>query len=391
MSAVRWLLVALLIAGTAALLFHSASGGEAKGGAIKTNDPAYLPNPTPIALEAAESCRPCHEDVVNEWWDSHHRIAYTNPEVQRRSNGFQDLDCLPCHLPRPVLETGLSTRPLERGVRHADGVDCFTCHHDPKAHVMVGRGPLSSAAATAPCQPVSSPLMGEMGLCAPCHNQHKVHEEWRQTSYAVPGEGYRDCNDCHMPIVERTLKDGTKRKGRSHRYPAAHDAGTLKSAATYSVEVGGASTLLVNVKNTGAGHNFPTDERHRAVDVLLTVQLADGRSGSGQLDRYRNPYRQEFNIRNPLREPGARRDYVVELQEAGEAKVHAVRVPAAFNPIRRVEYQESTQIPAGEARSYSVSLPTGAASAHVRVYYRLQPFQSNEEATLLYEKTLRLQ
>jgi hypothetical protein len=280
---------------------------------------------------------------------------------------------------------------LERASGHDDGVDCFTCHFDPKANAMLGRGPLSPAAASAPCQPAATPDIASLKLCAPCHNQHKVHEEWRQTIFAVPGAGFRDCNDCHMPKVERPAgPDGRVRTGRSHRFPAAHDAAMLRSAGTLDVVTAANRRLLITVKNTGAGHNFPTDERHRAVDLNVIARSGDGKSVQIRVDRYRNPYRQEFDLKNKLREPGAERDHRESLGELGEVAIHSRRVPAEFNPVREAAYPESTQIPSGEARSYTLHFPEGVKETTVRLIYRIQPFQTDEEAVVLYEKTAPL-
>lgn len=344
----------------------------------------------PIPFTRSSECKECHPDVYAEWHGSHHRMAYTNPEVQKLSTGFQGsgVDCLPCHLPRPMFETGFGIRPLERLTRREDGVDCFTCHYYEKGNQMLTGGPLGAAALDAPCQPAETPSMRSLQLCAPCHNQHKVHEEWRQSRYAVKGDGYQDCNDCHMPRVDRESSAGGFRRGRSHSFPGAHDKTILQSAATVASSLSD-GTLHVSVANTGTGHNLPSDERHRAVDLHVLVDTGDGRLHDVRIDRYRNPYREDFAAVNPLPNPGDTYDKTEMIASLGATvKVHAKRVPAEFNPIRKVWYPASTQIPAGEKREYRIELPKGVKKVVVRLWYRTNPFQEDKDSVLIHEKTL---
>ncbi|MSR74798.1 MAG: hypothetical protein EXS14_04920 [Planctomycetes bacterium] len=381
----RLILFLLLLALSGLLLWHLLRGDEATAINVAEGTPNFEVRAEPMRLQSSMECAACHAEVVREWQDSWHSRAYTDPEVQALSKGFQDKDCLPCHLPRPVLETGLSLRPLERDRRHDEGVDCFTCHFAPEANSMIGRGPLGAGARTAPCQPQESAIIGSLGLCAPCHNQHKVHEEWKQTSYALEGANYKDCNDCHMPQILRA--SGVV--GRSHRYPGAHDTDILRRAATLAAETESDGAVQLVVSNTGAGHNFPTDERHRAVDLEATFVGKDGSRVSRRVDRYRNPYRTEFEVRNLLRSVGAERDYQISLASLGSVDVHVKRVAPVGHPVQTtVAYPESTQIPAGESRRYKVFLPPAVESVTFRLYYRTQPFQTDADAVLLHEATV---
>ena len=344
----------------------------------------------PIPFKSSAECKECHPDVWDEWYSSHHRMAYTNPEVQKLSTGFQGkgLDCLPCHLPRPMFETGFGVRPLERGTRREDGIDCFTCHYWPEGNAMLSGGPLGGSASAAPCQPSVTPSMRSMELCAPCHNQHKVHEDWKQTRYAIPGDGFQDCNDCHMPEVERTRAAGGLRKGRSHVFAGAHDPAMLRSSATITESLSG-NDLLITVHNSGTGHNLPADERHRAVDIHLVLEMDDGGEYDVRVERFRNPYRDEFEAVNPLPEPGDSYQKTVTVPGLfAQLPVSVTRVAAAHQPVRRVWYPASTQIPAGEKRRISVGLPEGLKKVSVRAWYRANPFQADKDSILIHENTL---
>src|SRR5690606_24584222 len=136
---------------------------------------------------------------------------------------------------------------------------------------------------------------------------------------------------------------GRVRRGRSHRYPGAHDVAMLRAAATFRATLEG-RTLALSLENHGAGHNFPTEERHRAVDVEVAFVGEDGTPGAWQrVHRFRQPYRDE---------PG-----------------------------------EHTQRPAGTTWSATVPVPDGAKRARARLWYRLTPLSTDDDgkSTLLFE------
>ena len=384
----------LVVAGCTYLIFHLSQGykpGEwdPDGKNRSWEDPK--PRPQAITFKSSKDCQQCHPEVYEEWMESHHRMAYTNPDVQLLSKGFkgEGLDCLPCHLSRPIPETGFGVRPLERAVRHEEGVDCMTCHHHPKSHVMLAKGPLSPAADQAPCQPEVHPALVSMDLCAPCHNQHKVHEEWRQSRFGPDGTEPKDCNGCHMPEVERQGASGEVRRGRSHRFPAAHDSEMLRSAASFSVESLGDREVLISITNDGAGHNFPTDERHRAVDLELDAQGGASPLQRARIFRFRNPYRQDFESVNPLPELDSKAPLELSIGPLGVVTGEIARIAPRFNPQRKIWYEKSTQIAAGESRSIRLKFPEGISSVTFRLWYRLKPETTNQDV-LLHEKTLEL-
>lgn len=384
---VAGVIVILLLAGCGLLLWHLGSGEPATGPPGGKGEPLPPNSDKPLTLTTSASCRECHPEVYREWYASQHRVSYTNKEVQKLSDGFKDKDCLPCHLPQPLLETGLGMRVLERLIRHEEGVGCITCHKYKNA--MLGTREPGPGADDAPCNPRQYPPVGDTKLCAPCHDQHKVHVDWTRTRFAVPGPDYKDCNDCHMPVVDRRMPDGSVREGRSHLLAGGHVPDMVAKAVTVTTrEVG--EHVIVEVRNDGAGHHFPADYRHRAADLQL--QLSDGKGWSApvRVDRYRNPYRDEFHLKNPLPEPGSERTYTVVAEGVGTVKVHAVRVPADFNPDREPHYPDNTQIPAGEARSYTFTLPSDARRVRVRLWYRLTPYSTDEESTLVYEEVLEV-
>lgn len=292
-------------------------------------------------------CKDCHADVWAEWHGSHHQIAYLNPEVRALSEDFRNKDCQACHLPVPISMTGYGTRTLPRQTFPDEGVSCLTCHLG-KAGEILGRNSVPEA----PCKPVANTDVISMGLCESCHNQHQTTDQWRASPQAAAGTS---CNDCHMPEVERRLGDGSTRKGRAHRYPGAHDAAMLRTSAKFDVTVvaaeggGGGREIELRLENVGAGHNFPTEERHRAVDMVLRFVDGEGKASEWITGyRFRQPYRDEKG--------------------------------------------DNTQLPAGEAKAVRIAVPEGAVRAEARLWYRLTPYveDSDPKCTLLEERSVDL-
>ncbi len=302
-----------------------------------------LSRPGPSSADAAPprftsstECRACHEELFDEWDASHHRLAYENPEVRRLSDDFRNKECQACHLPRPIAETGLLNRTLPRFTRPSEGVDCLTCHLDGSGRIAGLR------ASDQGCAPVANADLLSVRGCETCHNQHKTTDQWRASSYARDGI---TCNACHMPQVTRA--DGSL--GRKHVFEGCHELDMLRSAATFRARRE-AGEVVVETTNSGAGHNFPTEERHRAVDVLVRFVDAAGQASAWErVWRFRQPYRDE---------PG-----------------------------------ENTQLPAGETHVDRLTPPPDAVRAELRLWYRLNPYATDEDeaSTLLFETEVALE
>ena len=295
--------------------------------------------------ESSAQCKSCHEDVYAEWHGSHHQIAYTNPEVRKLSDDFRKEECMDCHLPRPLALTGFGNRTLPRRTHFDEGVSCISCHLGPDGGILA-----RNDRPEVPCAPKRSEDFFAVKACASCHNQHGTTDQWHATPYAAQGT---DCSSCHMPEVTRTRKDGSTRMGRGHVFHGAHDKETLRSAGKFEVSRVG-DHLELSLTNVGAGHNFPTEERHRAVDMMYRFA---GEQEWTLAWRARQPYRDEPTPVGPGAEP-----------------------------------QENTQLPAMATKTVRVPIPAGATSAEARLWYRLTPFCDDDspQSTLLEERRLDL-
>ena len=229
---------------------------------------------------SAAECGRCHTTIYAEWAASMHGKAMTDPLFLRLSDGLKQEECIRCHAPVPLREMDDWETPIARTERREDAISCLSCHQ-AGGHVA---GPLGLAG---PCRPVLDPDQRDVTkVCFACHNQHKTGEEWLAGPYAPDAPEPRKvesktCLDCHMPWVERPLvAGGPVRRGRRHTWPGGHDTEQVKKAARLEVEaspVEGGTRVRTWFTNVGAGHNLPTDARHRSFDVYVKVWDETGR------------------------------------------------------------------------------------------------------------------
>ena len=278
----------------------------------------------PRAFTSSSQCQECHAEVYAEWQESWHAQSWTDVDVRELSNDFANTDCIDCHAPRPIFETGMGKRVLPRTTRRVEGVDCIACHLLPDGAMA---GTLESRSAA--CRPVGRTELLAPEFCAGCHDQHGTVQQWRASRFAQPGPRFQSCVDCHMP-----LRGGDPSAGRDHTTHGGHDIELVRAAVELrGVRAGEGWTL--EVENVGAGHNYPTDERSRASDLFwrpLGANAGDWR----HLYRFRNPYR----------------------YEVGEV---------------------DTELPAGETRRVVLDDPAAAAGAEVMLVYKLSPYYEDPE------------
>lgn len=240
------------------------------------------------AFTSSEQCKACHADVFAEWADSWHAQAWNDPEVRALSNDFANSDCIDCHAPKPVFETGVGVRVLPRSSRRAEGVDCIACHLLPQGHVSGGLVAGTRDVPSAPCKPVAVRDLGSSAFCAVCHDQHDTTKQWKATDYATRGIG---CIECHMPERETPPGAATKARGRHHAMAGGHDLELVRRAVAMRGKRDG-TRWVVEVENVGAGHHFPTEERSRAGDVFWRP-LGETQQPWRHAYRFRSPYHQE--------------------------------------------------------------------------------------------------
>lgn len=400
-----------------------------------TDDPNYVP------ASAAKNCGTCHTPVYPQWAGSNHAGTARNQWVMDLysgngtpggSNGYVFRDthaasetgfCSACHAPMAeVLNPGnvYLDEVTEKGA--LEGVNCVTCHQmdsvdGSPAHLndlhLLGKatyrfpegspdsyvwGPLSDVTFKG-MRASHSTLHKQSLLCASCHQYNRpsngvagqhTYTEWLASSYAVPGPGYRTCQDCHMPAATDGIgrlcvfldadRPGDQR--RQHIFIGSTPEmlqNNLSLTATAS-EVGpGRIRVSANVANFGAGHSFPTGVAIR--NALLVITATWNGNEVTQAAGPTIPFWGSDDV--PGEQPG---DYAGHPGK-GFAKVLEGRIDGAGPTVRPVLFIDAenvfsdTEIPSGATDNTTVEFqlpPDTAPGAVVDV-----------EAKLLYRRAFR--
>ena len=230
----------------------------------------------PARFRTAAQCGACHQAHYAEWKASMHGLAMSDfLFLQLSSEADNPEECIRCHAPVPIRDVDFDT-PIARSDLREDAVSCLTCH------AMGDAVAAPHAGVSGPCNPVHDPAQTDARkMCFGCHDQHNTGKEWLNGPYGPLAAEPREkplttCLDCHMPEVERpVVEGGPVRKGRRHTWFGGHSYEQLQKAAELDVEItaleGGGHRFRVWVTNKGAGHNIPTDARHRSFDTYVKI------------------------------------------------------------------------------------------------------------------------
>jgi HEAT repeat protein len=252
-------------------------------------------------------CGSCHPAIYAEHELNTHGRAYSDSEVRMATGHFQTADCIRCHTPRPIFETGIGNNPQRRYFGLEDGNSCMTCHWQQETDYsqFVG-GP--------DCKSAFDPRVGEVDACAVCHKNHGTPYQWEQSPNGKSAG--RTCITCHMPRIKRPVAiGGPVRRVFSHRFPGARDEAHVKRAYDYEAKIDGNEAVVV-IANTGAGHNFPTELRQRSVESLIIVRAPSGEEVARSRKVFRDPYRRPYGMTLPTNKQipsGEEREHRVPL------------------------------------------------------------------------------
>lgn len=279
------------------------------------------PRGGPDVMESA-FCARCHPDAYAEHEQSTHGRAFTDEEVRLATARFAHQDCIICHTPRPIFETGVGQNPKRRHFDLEEGNTCMTCHWRPGYDYSGFQG-------GAQCQDAFHPDVGTVEACASCHRNHGTPFQWEKAPTGkVTG---RVCMDCHMKEIERPIAvGGPVRTTHSHVFPGSRNVEHVNRAYEYAARIDG-NAVVVTVKNKGAGHNFPTELKQRAVESLVVVRDLEGQEIARSRMVFRDPYKRPYGLELPV----------------------------------------NTQIPAGQERQHRVPIAAVAGTVETTLFFKL--------------------
>jgi|GEM_PF-1281393 len=260
-----------------------------------------------VDMDNPESCRPCHETVVEEWSTSMHARAHHSKDpiyagvraVRMRREGAEIADaCANCHTPR-------AKSPDDPKAIH--GVTCATCHNVASVApeklgakaltwaeptMIYGAGDLEPGAAGGSHGSGKAPPHMKDGesLCLACHdrlgNPHDIPICDTGNEHRMAGDTREKCTTCHMPKVDGPsgVVAANKASHSSHAFLGPHRAWYQKDAsffaknlelkATLGGEGGNALTVTLDNKT---GHSFPSGFPGRFAMVKATGLDASGK------------------------------------------------------------------------------------------------------------------
>jgi len=267
----------------------------------------------------ASTCGACHQEIYAEWHISTHARAWSgDPQFQaelakaREDGGDVSWMCKNCHTP---LEQQLETLVVstENGLQFPttidnpsfdpdlqdEGITCATCH------VKDGKvlGPWGES--NIPHATQKDPSLRTNDVCTQCHqasvgfpdlNLACMFETGEEFEKSDSNDGQTTCQTCHMPEIVRPLvEDGDERTTRRHWFAGSlipkrpQDAQMLETIESHypealaikwqdlpkTVRPGASTKLNLVVTNEGAGHQVPTGDPERFIQIDMLAASGD--------------------------------------------------------------------------------------------------------------------
>lgn len=226
----------------------------------------------PVKVPIRGACQTCHKVHADEWLKSAHARAWISELFKEMSNEYEDEDCLHCHAPERLLDTGYGNEPKLRERTREGGVDCSACHADIKGAM---HGPYEIEREFH--ENVKNEKLGTVEMCASCHAKFGTISEFKGSRW---GKSPKGCVECHMPKVERPIgeiptveKKYPVRASHVHTFRGVEDIEFVRESLKLEAAVDG-DELLVRLSSLNVGHNFPTGFNVSA--ALVDVSLRDG-------------------------------------------------------------------------------------------------------------------
>jgi hypothetical protein len=217
---------------------------------------------------SAQSCKDCHKREFEDWSQSRHSQAWSNPVFQEGFLLEPSDRCIYCHA--PLSQQLDEIRSRRQPSLSPEGVNCVTCHMR-NGEIYSSRGSGSGY------HPYSKDLsLKSPQFCAGCHqfNFNKTingqmflsnnsiqntYEEWNQ--YRKKG-GTKTCQECHMT------------QGR-HTFQGAHSPQMVRKAIQLTIRTS-EHFADISLKAGEVGHLIPTGDLFRHI----TLEVSDLKGGS---------------------------------------------------------------------------------------------------------------
>ncbi len=216
-----------------------------------------------------KSCKECHPTIYKEWETTRHAKAWTSKQFTAQSQNRTKKECLSCHAPKPIFETGIGKETVLRDNDKESGVNCLSCHSQNKTSI----GPYKDSKGE--CNPVFNAKIIDNSTCSMCHlNSSK---EWKTSSFAKKGtKNYSTCAKCHMKPVKRpAAKGGKTREVFRHITYGGHDLKAIQESIRNLKVTVTNGKAVVTLTNDLTGHSLPTGTAGRQLLIMTAIKNDD--------------------------------------------------------------------------------------------------------------------
>lgn len=285
----------------------------------------YMVSRSDNRYENSRNCVGCHPDTYNQYKESQHAKAFTDPlfwtqyfteivPLAQRNPNHRAIAkrCIQCHSPVLFMShTGMIQMPTQATAVET-GITCDFCHTfagfaENGDYLLEPSGKKQGPYDIGSSHGEKNGAISASEFCAYCHNitNHNdidvmsTFSEWKKSSW---GKKLVTCQECHMSKdgLGREFERGTaaylqigfiqenrapvREKLFSHRFPGAHDQKQLQGAATMEASLSktklpdGKMVLNLQVNNERSGHRLPAgrgDLRILWLEVTATTTTGE--------------------------------------------------------------------------------------------------------------------
>lgn len=299
-------------------------------------EPGGLTNP----LVAASTCQNCHsfgniapheDDPLYApfigWAGSMMGNAARDPvfwagvAIASQDEPGATIDCVRCHAPRAFLEgRGDAIAIDELQQDDLAGVECESCHRAledvgvPPGNarytlddvavngVVPRRGPWDypDGVGEPPHEWLFDTYVGTSRMCGTCHdvttsrervddagvgmgfdfNEQRTYSEWTNSAFAIEGDEFRSCQDCHMPAVN-DMPGCAEKANSGVTHPTGGRRHDLSGANRFMLEV---LKGLYGQDGSGQVDDFFYDRAVEGVDAVLATAATIAVAAPAEVD-----------------------------------------------------------------------------------------------------------
>ena len=193
-----------------------------------------------IDLYDPGSCKECHEEIYDQWQNSHHARSITGIFMARYLKTGplsvkdpmdatpKNFPCFKCHLPQLEKATDAVAAEIAATILNNDkntmqklNISCLVCHQDkgivhgrPESRVLYSPKAQKEYPEEEHMRVKKSPIMKRAVMCGQCHGlgpnlefEHPIQCATLYGSYLhayIPAGGSATCQDCHMQNADHT-------------------------------------------------------------------------------------------------------------------------------------------------------------------------------------------